>query len=231
MLFLAVVLVALLVVKAAGSFFFNHVMAQPAVTTFAPMPQVLEAKAPPVKWAQNLAAGLKPSQSRFKTNPASAAKALDSKLLGSPADLSRSAPNRSSQPTPPDLTGVPTDVPSEGVGSVHPGSSNVLLTPRLTPEESAPVQVGGRLKEPHLAFKVDPIYPAMARQTNVEGEVVIHAVIDASGKPTHLKVVSGPTLLQDAALDSVRQWQYEPSYLDGEPVPAGIFIPVNFRLH
>ena len=94
-----------------------------------------------------------------------------------------------------------------------------------------PVPVGGRLKELHLASQVAPIYPAVARQTNVEGDVVINAVIDTTGRPTKLMVVSGPTLLQRAALNSFREWRYEPAYLDDESVPVEILISFKFRLH
>jgi periplasmic protein TonB len=91
--------------------------------------------------------------------------------------------------------------------------------------------VDDRVKAPRLTSRVAPIYPATARRENVEGEVVINALIDITGRPTKLKVVSGPTLLQAAALDAVREWHYEPSYLDDKPVPVGLYISVNFRLH
>jgi protein TonB len=91
--------------------------------------------------------------------------------------------------------------------------------------------VGSRLEEAQLVFKIPPIYPPMAKQTRLEGTVVIHAVIDAAGELTDPKVVSGPRLLQAAAVDSVRKWKYRPAYLNDQPVPREMFITVNFRLH
>jgi TonB family protein len=220
--FVGTSLVALFMVSEAGTFFLHHVMAQPAIMNSALIPTV-----------KNSTGAARPSHSLLKApkkNAAWAAKVLDDKLLASPAAVSRSVP-AIDQDTPPDLTGVLSDAPSMGTQGVLAGSSNILPMPPPIPEENVPVDVGGRVKEPRLAFKVAPIYPPEARQTGVEGEVVIDAVIDANGKPTKLKVVSGPALLQLAALDSVREWQYEPVYLHDKPVPVEMLISVEFRLH
>ena len=70
----------------------------------------------------------------------------------------------------------------------------------------------------------------MARQAKVEGQVTIDAVIDATGKLTNMTVISGPPLLQQAAIDSLRTWKYQPGYLNEKPVPTKTSIIVNFRL-
>jgi TonB family protein len=90
--------------------------------------------------------------------------------------------------------------------------------------------VGGRMREPRLVSRTVPSYPAAARQIGIEGEVTIDAVIDTYGKLTNLKVVSGAPLLQQAALDSLRNWKYEPGYLDDKPVAVKTSIIVKFRL-
>jgi TonB family protein len=89
---------------------------------------------------------------------------------------------------------------------------------------------GGRAKEPQLLSSSPPIYPATARQARIEGQVTIDAVIDTNGKLTSMKVVSGAPLLQQAALDSLRTWKYQPAYLNEKPVPVKMSIIVNFRL-
>jgi TonB family protein len=89
---------------------------------------------------------------------------------------------------------------------------------------------GGRAKEPQLLSSSPPIYPATARQARIEGQVTIDAVIDTNGKLTSMKVVSGAPLLQQAALDSLRTWKYQPAYLNEKPVPVTTSIIVNFRL-
>ncbi len=66
-------------------------------------------------------------------------------------------------------------------------------------------------------------------QAMVDGDVVIHAVIDKNGNVTEATVISGPIMLQNAALDAVRRWKYAPSTLNGEPVPAETTVTVKFR--
>jgi TonB family protein len=90
---------------------------------------------------------------------------------------------------------------------------------------------GGRMKEPRLVLRSVPNYPAIAKRAAIEGEVTVDAVIDTNGKLTNMKVVSGQPLLQQAALDSLRTWKYEPAYLDDKPVPVQTSITVKFRIH
>jgi TonB family protein len=89
---------------------------------------------------------------------------------------------------------------------------------------------GGRMKEAHLLLKSAPNYPVAAKQVRVEGDVTVEAVIDITGKLTNMKVVSGQPLLQQAALDSLRTWKYEPAYLNDKPVPVQTSITVKFRI-
>ena len=95
---------------------------------------------------------------------------------------------------------------------------------------SAFLPTGGRVKEAQLVSKTAPNYPAMAKQSQIEGEVTVNAVIDITGKLTNMKVVSGSPLLQQAALDSLRTWKYEPAFLNDKPVPVQTSITVKFRL-
>ena len=89
---------------------------------------------------------------------------------------------------------------------------------------------GGRVKEPRLVVSSSPNYPPVAKQTGVEGEVTVSAVIDIAGKLTSMKVISGSPLLQQAALESLRKWKYEPALLNDKPVPVQTSITVKFRL-
>ena len=90
---------------------------------------------------------------------------------------------------------------------------------------------GGRMKGPQLVLRSVPNYPAIAKRAAIEGEVTVDALIDTNGKLTNMKVVSGQPLLQQAALDSLRTWKYEPAYLDDKPVPVQTSITVKFRIH
>ena len=95
---------------------------------------------------------------------------------------------------------------------------------------AAQVPVGGQVKQARLLSSVPPAYPAMAKAQHVSGGVTIDALVDASGRVTKMKVLSGPTLLEQAAMDALRQWKYEPATLDGKAVPMHLTVTIQFRL-
>ena len=99
------------------------------------------------------------------------------------------------------------------------------------PVQQGPVRirVGGALKPPRLVSSVLPVYPQMARETGIEGDVVLDASIDKNGNVTSAKVVSGPPVLRQAALDALRKWKYEASRLDGEPVAVEMMVTLKFH--
>jgi protein TonB len=75
-----------------------------------------------------------------------------------------------------------------------------------------------------------PIYPPDARRLQIQGIVVLNVLVDETGKVTEAKIVSGPVFLQQAAMDSVRKWKYQPARLDGQPIAIHINVGVNFSL-
>jgi TonB family protein len=95
---------------------------------------------------------------------------------------------------------------------------------------AAPVPVGGDVKPARLISSVPPAYPALARTQHVAGDVRVDALIDANGRVSTMKVVSGPTLLHQAAMDALRQWKYQPATLDGKPVAMHLTVTLQFRL-
>jgi TonB family protein len=97
-------------------------------------------------------------------------------------------------------------------------------------EPSAPLPIGGDVKQAKLISSVPPVYPMLAKNQHVSGNVQIDALIDATGRVTTMKVVSGPTLLQQAAMDALRQWKYQPATLDGKPVSMHLTVTLQFRL-
>lgn len=98
---------------------------------------------------------------------------------------------------------------------------------------SAPprVRIGGKVRPATLVNRVEPVYPVMAQQMHVSGTVELEAVIGTDGRIRELKVKSGPPLLVRAAVDAVRQWLYEPTLLNGDPVEVIQPITVRFNLH
>ena len=81
-----------------------------------------------------------------------------------------------------------------------------------------------------IVKKVQPIYPAQARQMRLEGKIELQANISQSGSISSVKQLSGDPILGRAAMDAVRQWKYKPYYLNGEPVEVETQITVNFKL-
>jgi protein TonB len=77
---------------------------------------------------------------------------------------------------------------------------------------------------------VQPIYPALARQTGIQGAVKLHAILGKDGSVQQLQVISGHPLLVQASLDAVRQWIYQPTLLEGKPVEVDTEIDVLFQL-
>jgi protein TonB len=86
------------------------------------------------------------------------------------------------------------------------------------------------VKQAKLISSVPPMYPALAKNQHISGNVQIDALIDANGRVTTMKVVSGPTLLQQAAMDALKQWKYQPAQLDGKPVAMHLTVTLQFRL-
>ena len=81
-----------------------------------------------------------------------------------------------------------------------------------------------------IVAQPQPLYPALARQARIQGNVVLHAIIDKDGRVGQLEVVSGHPLLVQSALDAVKQWRYQPTQLNGDPVEVDTTITVTFVL-
>lgn len=95
---------------------------------------------------------------------------------------------------------------------------------------ATPVAIGGDVKQAKIISSVPPVYPSLAKTQHVSGNVQIDALIDATGRVTTMKIVSGPTLLQQAAVDALKQWKYQPATLDGKPVPMHLTVTLQFRM-
>jgi TonB family protein len=78
---------------------------------------------------------------------------------------------------------------------------------------------------------VAPIYPEVARQAGVEGDVVLRVYVSSSGRVTDLKVLDGPPILARAAVEAVQQWQYQAPRMNGRPANVVTTLVVSFRLH
>lgn len=134
--------------------------------------------------------------------------------------------------TPPAVGGVAGGVPGGVAGGQVGGVlGGVLNSPVAVPKvQLKRVRVSQGVSQGLLTHKVEPQYPPLAKQAHIQGVVVLHAVIGKDGHVQGLQVVSGHPMLSAAAINSVKQWQYKPYMLNGEPVEIDTTITVNFTL-
>jgi protein TonB len=129
--------------------------------------------------------------------------------------------------------GVPGGIPGGQSGGVLGGiiggvvGSNLPPPPKATPTR---IRQGGNVQQAKLVNMVRPLYPPLAKQARISGTVRLHAIIAKDGAVVQLEVVSGHPLLVQAALDAVRQWRYQPTLLNGEPVEVDTTVDVLFSL-
>jgi len=151
--------------------------------------------------------------------------AYRSVLLGVPAS-SGGAQSGGAPPPPPPFPVVP-EPPLEPDPR---GSSSIREATPAGGMTSPVVRVGGSIREPRKIKDVTPAYPEIAYQARLEGDVVLECRIGADGRVSDVKVVRGVPLLDQAAIDAVRQWVYEPVLIGGVPVAVIMTVTVGFSL-
>jgi protein TonB len=92
------------------------------------------------------------------------------------------------------------------------------------------VTISGGVMIGNLLLKTQPVYPPIAKAARVQGTVVLQATISKTGSIENLRVISGPAMLQQAALDAVRSWRYKPYLLNNDPVEVDTTVNVIFTL-
>jgi protein TonB len=94
-----------------------------------------------------------------------------------------------------------------------------------------PVAAAKVVHEPKMISSVGIVYPPTAKQSSIQGSVTVSATVNESGKVVSATAVSGPLLLRQAAVDSVKQWKYLPGTVDGKPTTAQVNVRVDFHLN
>ena len=136
-------------------------------------------------------------------------------------------------PGPPDPFDVVGDDPHAGPFVSAGTGGGDALPPPPPPPPPAPkqvYQVGGDIRPPQKIRDVAPRYPAIAQASRVEGIVILEALISEDGSVQNVKVLRGKPLLDEAAVDAVRQWRFTPPLLNGQPVPVVMTVTVSFSL-
>jgi protein TonB len=124
----------------------------------------------------------------------------------------------------------------EGMGGGTPGGvmggilGGIGAGPVVKAAAPKKLSISSGVMAGNLLQKTVPQYPAIAKAARIQGTVVLQATISKSGGIENLRVVSGPPMLQQAAMDAVRGWRYKPYLLNGDPVEVETTVNVVFNL-
>jgi protein TonB len=112
------------------------------------------------------------------------------------------------------------------MGSIFGGETG----PKVKAEIPKKINISSGVAAGMLLQKTQPTYPPIAKAARVQGTVVLQAKISKTGSIEDLRVVSGPAMLQQSALDAVKSWRYRPYLLNNEPVEVETTVNVIFTL-
>jgi TonB family protein len=110
------------------------------------------------------------------------------------------------------------------------GSQAVADQPRPKKDDVPPRRVSGTELQENVIHRVEPVYPAEAREAGIEGIVEVEVIVDEEGKVVAARVLSGDPTLGDAALAAVRQWKFRPILLEAKPAKVIGELRFRFRL-
>jgi protein TonB len=149
--------------------------------------------------------------------------------IEAPPDI---APERDmpTAPSGPEVTGV-RGIETGVIGGLDLSGSGLMeLAPPPPPASREPIRLHAGMQAPRKIVNVPPHYPPHAQSARVEGTVVLDAVIDPTGRVTDVRVTHSVNLLDQAAVEAVRQWRFTPTLLNGEPVSILLTVTVRFTL-
>jgi len=93
-----------------------------------------------------------------------------------------------------------------------------------------PMRVGGNVQESKLIHRVEPEYPELARRARIEATVILEVLVNEQGEVANVRVLRSHPLLEQAAVEAVKQWRYSPTYINGVAVPVITTQTVVFRM-
>jgi protein TonB len=102
--------------------------------------------------------------------------------------------------------------------------------PKPPAPDQGPVRVGGTVRQPVKIGGADPVYPTIAQAARIQGIVIIEATLAADGRVMNARVLRSVPMLDQAALDAVKTWEYTPTMLNGVAVPVIMTVTVTFTL-
>ncbi len=123
------------------------------------------------------------------------------------------------------------------VGGIGDGGSGVMGSmfgsgnaPKVQAAPPKKINISAGVMAGQLLQQIHPQYPPIAKAARIQGTVVLQATISKQGTIENLRVMSGPAMLQQAAIDAVKQWRYRPYLLNNEPVEVDTTVNVIFTL-
>lgn len=125
---------------------------------------------------------------------------------------------------------------AHGGPAIPAGQAGLPIPPSPPPPPPPPgwgvgaVRVGGNVEAPKKTKHVAPVYPPVAQSANVQGVVILEAIIAGDGKVQDARVLRSIPLLDQAAIDAVRLWEFTPTMLNGAPVPVIMTVTIQFTL-
>jgi len=120
--------------------------------------------------------------------------------------------------------------PGNGPSPASPAGPAGPAAPPAPVKRIHRIEQGGVVEAAKIISRPDPVYPDWLRRAGIQGEVVLQAIISADGHVIELQMASGNPMLAQAALDAVKQWRYQPTLLNGQPVEVETTITVDFVL-
>jgi len=150
-----------------------------------------------------------------------------------PVQRNQQSASETNDPEPPGIYD-PSESEDYGSSFAIPGGNGkgpVVLTPPRPPVGAAgPMHVSSGVMQAALIYRVEPVYPVIAKQIHLGGAVHLRAIIKTDGSVGELTLLDGNAILGIAAEAAVRQWRYKPTLLSGQPVEVETIITVNFVL-
>ncbi len=128
------------------------------------------------------------------------------------------------------VAGVVGGVPGGVVGGVLGGLPPPPPPPPPRPASRQTIRVGGNVQESKLLKRVDPVYPELARKARIDAAVLLQVTVNERGDVSSIRVLRGHPLLNDSAVQAVRQWKYAPTLMKGSPIPVIATVAVSFKI-
>jgi protein TonB len=119
---------------------------------------------------------------------------------------------------------------SDGNGEVIAQSGGSRLEPAASAPLESAIRPGGDIRPPKKVKHVNPVYPVAAREAKIAGVVIVEARVEADGRILEARILRSIPELDAAALDAVKQWEFEPLRLSGVPTPTTMTLTVQFSL-